>query len=100
MAWLHSLELARKLMETDAGPTYWSNMPTVFAFLRLLGMPVMVAYIGHAVVAIAAVAALWKEWRYRDSWPMRSAIFMTSPTSALGTVLSYKADKSAIQELS
>ena len=77
LAWLHSLGLARKLMETDAGRAYWSNMPTMFAFLRLLDVPVMVSYMGHAVVALTAVATLWKVW-LSDSRPLRGAAFTTA----------------------
>ncbi len=78
MAWLHSLELAKKLMETAGGPGFWASAPTMFALLRLFGMPVTLAYMGQAVVALVAMAALWKVWRCCDSWPLRGAAFATA----------------------
>lgn len=80
-AWLHSLGLARQIME---GPYYWASFPTMFSFLRLLGVPVMVAYMGHALVALGAITAMWKVWRHCPSWPLRgsaliTATFLTSP---------------------
>lgn len=60
-AWAASMDLARKLVEIGALP--WAKMPTTFAALRLLYLPVPWAYAGHALVALAAVLAVWRCWR-------------------------------------
>lgn len=77
-AWLHSIRFARKLLETEGGPGYWVNMPTMFAFLRLLSVPLREAYLGQALVAFGAVVAVWKIWRNRVSWPLRCACLTTA----------------------
>jgi len=78
IAWLHSLTLARTLLESAGGSGFLTVVPTVFGFLRLLGAPVMVSYIGHGMVALLAMAALWRIWRCCDSWPLRGASFATA----------------------
>jgi Glycosyltransferase family 87 len=60
-AWVVSMDLARSLVEVGELP--WTKMPATFAALRLLSLPVPWAYVGHAVVALIAVLALWRCWR-------------------------------------
>jgi len=75
-ACLASLDLARRLLEAGALP--WYKMPTVFAFLRMLGVPSALAYAGHAMLAVAATAAVWIVWRRSQSWALRNAALMTA----------------------
>jgi hypothetical protein len=75
-ACLASLEFARYFLESGFLP--WGKMPTVFAFLRMLGVPVAGAYAIHAVVAIAVVFAVWRIWRRCDDWQLRGASLMTA----------------------
>ena len=75
-ACLGSLRYARILLQNGFLP--WSKMPTIFAFLRLLGVPVMAAYIVHAAVAIGAVLAVWRTWRRCTDWQLRGAVLMTA----------------------
>lgn len=80
--WWHSLGYATSLTEHLMG--YWVNMPTVFAFLRLLGTPVSIAYGIHFLVAALAAATVWQVWRRCPSWPLRNATlvvatFLVSP---------------------
>lgn len=81
-ACLGSIGYARLFLETGYLP--WSKMPTVFAFLRLLHMPLAGAYFVHCLVAIMAVLAVWRVWRGSVDWQMRGAAlmiatFMVSP---------------------
>lgn len=71
-----SLQLARHFVETGLLP--WAKMPTMFAFARLLGMPVAGAYVLHAVVAAGATLAVWRVWRHSEDWPLRGAALMTA----------------------
>lgn len=75
-AWLQSIGQAR--MWTEVGVVPWSAMPTIFSFLRLLGVPVMLAYMGHFFVAASAIVVMWKVWRHSTSWPLRGAALTTA----------------------
>lgn len=81
-ACLASLGYARLFLESGTLP--WPKMPTVFAFVRLLGMPVTGAYVMHGVVAAGAVLAVWYVWRRCQNWELRgatlfAATFLCSP---------------------
>jgi hypothetical protein len=73
---LASLRSARLFLQS--GLLSWPKMPTIFAFLRLLGAPVMVAYVVHGIVAVAAVLAVWRMWRRSGDWQLRGAALMTA----------------------
>lgn len=75
-AWLGSLQLARAA--TESGLLPWTKMPSSFALLRLLDVPVGLAYAGHAVVAVGAAAAVWLVWRRSDSLPLRGAVLLAA----------------------
>ncbi len=77
-AWIHSLAVASRFSETN-GPAYWIHMPTFFAFFRLLGAPVSLAYGVHATVALVAAAAVWNVWR-SDADPALKASMLVSGT--------------------
>jgi hypothetical protein len=75
-ACLGSFKFARFFLETGALP--WAKMPTVFAFLRLLGAPVAVAYVFGGIVALGATFAVWRVWRRCANWELRGASLMTA----------------------
>jgi len=75
-ACLGSLTFARFFLETGALP--WAKMPTVFAFMRMLGAPVAAAYVLHGIVAIAAAFAIWRVWRRCENCELRGAALMTA----------------------
>jgi hypothetical protein len=75
-AWLDSLQVAR--IATEEGLLPWSKMPSPFAMLRLVGVPVPWAYVGHAVLAVAAAGAVWLVWRRTDSLALRGAALMAA----------------------
>ncbi len=67
---------ARYFLETGGLP--WQKMPTLFAFARLLGMPVGVAYGLQALVALGATAVVWRLWRRSHDWGLRGAVLMSA----------------------
>lgn len=67
---------ARLLLENGGLP--WKLMSSVFASLRLLGMPVAWAYIAHFSVAVVAVIIVWRVWRHSQNWNLRAAAVMTA----------------------
>jgi len=75
-ACLNGLGEARHFLEDGGLP--WQKMPTVFAFSRLLGLPVAVAYGLHIVVAVGAALAVWHVWRRCSDWELRGAALMTA----------------------
>lgn len=75
-AFIDSLSFAQLALEMGALP--WTKMPTVFALLRMLGAPVMMAYVVHALVACLAIGSVWLVWRRSDSWPLRGAALMSA----------------------
>jgi hypothetical protein len=76
MACLASLKYARIFLESGLLP--WPKMPTIFAFFRLLGVPVSGAYFFHGVGAVCAVLAVWFVWRRCQDWGLRGAALMTA----------------------
>ncbi len=69
--WIQSMNIARSWTET--GSMSWTGMPTVFASLRLLKVPIELAYACHFLVAMGAVVTVWKIWRHCKNWPLRNA---------------------------
>lgn len=79
-AWLHSLPVASHFAEQN-GPSYWIHMPTFFSFFRLLGAPVVVAYVVHGAVALLATIAVWRVWRSNADPALKASML------AAGTLL-------------
>jgi hypothetical protein len=75
-AWLGSVGLATLLLERGGLP--WEKMPTVFAMARMFGAPARAAYSLHAVVAVAAIAAVCWVWRQSADWELRGAALMSA----------------------
>jgi len=75
-SWWGSLGLAKAFLE-NGGTTYWMKMPTVFAFLHLLGAPLALSYLGHALVAAGTVGGIWKIWRNCTDSSLRNAALIT-----------------------
>ena len=75
-ACLGSLRYARLFLEGGFLP--WVKMPTVFALLRLLHVPVTAAYLVHGIVALLATAAVWRIWRVSQDRQLQSAVLMTA----------------------
>jgi hypothetical protein len=74
--WLASLGVARLFLET--GYLIWEDMPSMFAFARLLGIPVTWAYLLQGVVAVGAVVVVWRVWRTCHNRNLRGAALMTA----------------------
>lgn len=53
------------------------KMPTVYAFLRLLGAPAGAAYAAHGAVALAAAAAVARVWWARVDYGLRCAALVS-----------------------
>ena len=73
---LASLGYARLFLE--AGVLPWTKMPTMFAFSRMLGIPVEWAYFIHFAVAVGAVIVVWQVWRRCRDRELRGAALMTA----------------------
>jgi len=87
-AFLASLGDARHLC-LENGSLLWSKMPSVFAFMRLLGTPVTWAYVAHFIVAVVAVIAVWRVWRNCQNRNLRGASLMTATFLVSPYVLFY-----------
>ena len=75
-SWWNSLGLATTFLEVG-GTAYWMKMPTVFAFLHLLGVPIGLSYLGHSLVAAGTVGVVWKIWRNSTDAYLRNAALIT-----------------------
>jgi Glycosyltransferase family 87 len=71
-----NLGYARLFLENGFLP--WPKMPAVFAFGRLLGIPVAGAYFIHCVVALVAVIVVWRVWRRCQDRKLRGAALMSA----------------------
>ncbi|NTU49628.1 MAG: DUF2029 domain-containing protein [Desulfobulbaceae bacterium] len=72
---LANLGFARLLLENRLP---WGRMPSLFAFGRLLGIPVAWAYVIHVVVAVGAAIMVWYVWRRCQERELRGAALMTA----------------------
>jgi alpha-1,2-mannosyltransferase len=79
-AFLASTHFSRVVV-LEAGDTGWHKMQSVFAWVRMWGGPVPLAYAVQAVVAIAVAAALAWLWRGGAPFALKAAAL------ALGTIL-------------
>ena len=59
----------------------WHKMASVYASLRLAGIPADIAWAPHILVALAAAAAVWLVWRKECGLPAKAAML------AVGTAL-------------
>lgn len=57
----------------EYGISFWSNMPSTFALARLAGLPINVAYIVQACIAVFGIAALVYVWTQRPRIELRGA---------------------------
>ncbi|NTW56046.1 MAG: DUF2029 domain-containing protein [Chlorobiaceae bacterium] len=80
VGFLSNLGIARQHLEhgLQNGTPAWTKMPTLFAFGRLVGIPVPWAYILHFVVALGALTVVWYVWRRCLDWKLRGAALMTA----------------------
>jgi hypothetical protein len=75
-AWIGSVGFAGMLLEQ--GGLNWQKMPTMFAMARMFGAPVTAAYVLHGLLAVGAVAAVWRVWRSSQDWQLRGAALMSA----------------------
>ncbi|NTU49626.1 MAG: DUF2029 domain-containing protein [Desulfobulbaceae bacterium] len=73
---LANLGYARLILENEV--TFWTKMPSIFAFGRLLGFPVAWAYLVHFIVAVGAMVLVWLVWRRCQDRNLRGAALMTA----------------------
>jgi hypothetical protein len=73
---LANLGYARLLLEN--GSHNWERMSSVFAFMRLRGIPVTWAYVVHFIFATGAAIVVCLVWRYCRNWNLRGAALMTA----------------------
>lgn len=77
-AWLafwNNLPLVRLLLEEGALP--WGKMPTIFAFLRILGVPVASAYLAHFLVAALVAGMVVWIWLKTEVPALRNAALVS-----------------------
>jgi hypothetical protein len=72
IAFFDMLSLAREIAAN--GLVSWNKMASVYAALRLLGVPTALAASVHIVVAVAAAAVLWRTWRASADPVFRAAV--------------------------
>ena len=75
-AFVGSMPMVADLLE-EPDNLNWSNMPSAFASLRLLGVAIPIAYAAQATLAlIAAAGVAWTWWR-RASPPLAAAVLVS-----------------------
>lgn len=74
-AFLRGLHEAGQLLETGQSPL--AKMPSVFVSLRMLHVPLVLAYAAHGAVALVAAWAVWRVWRRCRDARLRNAALMT-----------------------
>ncbi len=74
-AWQQSLGTARHIMENGGTSPM---MPSVFAFMRLLNVPLFLSYVIHGLVALWATGVVWKAWRADIDFSLKAATLMVA----------------------
>ena len=75
LAWRHGLSEAGHLI--GQGGIYWTHAPTVFAALRLIGLPYWLAMTVHGLVAAGTAVTVSLVWRRRVPVALKAAVLMT-----------------------
>ncbi|MBK4733825.1 glycosyltransferase family 87 protein [Noviherbaspirillum pedocola] len=74
-AFIENMALARTALE--AGMLPWIKMPTVFAFMRLLGAGITASYAAHIVVACLVAFGVAVAWFKRWPFYLRASALLT-----------------------
>ncbi len=75
LAFWNNLPLVRMVL--DDGGVPWAKIPSLYIFLRTLGMAATAAYVLHAVLALVVAALVARAW-WRGTNPLLAAAVLTS----------------------
>ncbi len=56
----------------------WQRIASLYAAMRILGAPELLAATVHAVIAVVSIAMLWRTWSRPGDWLHRAAILVTA----------------------
>lgn len=70
-AWIAQMPLYGSIV--SEGLVGWHKMASVYAALRLAGLPAYAAWVMHGIVALAAAALVWRVWRAEAGFGARGA---------------------------
>ncbi len=87
-AFLASTHFTRTIV-LEAGETGWHKIQSVFAWVRMWGGPIPLAYGLQAVTTLALATALVWQWRARCDFALRAAALVTAATLATPYSLDY-----------
>jgi hypothetical protein len=87
MAWIHQLPLYATIGRD--GLVGWSKLGSVYAAARLAGLTVAPAIALHALIFVAAAAAVWRIWRFDCDYGAKVAIFSAATLLASPYVFFY-----------
>lgn len=87
IAFWDDMVMLRGLLDHGALPL--TNMPSVYATFRLLGLGAGPAYAMHFIVALCATALTGVIWWRNPSLPLRAAILVTATLIATPTIFDY-----------
>ena len=73
----------------ESGSTGWEKIQGVFAGVRMLGGPVMLAYALQGVIAIAAIAATVWAWRSKVPYTLQCAVLCLATPLITPYILDY-----------
>lgn len=88
LAFLGTLGWSRTAL-LEHGETVWARMPTLFAAIRLLGLPLPLAYAAQAAASAVAAATVWRLWRRPAPPALRHAGLAVAATLATPYLLHY-----------
>ena len=88
VAFFGTVEWSRNAL-LDQGDVVWGRMPSLFAALRLAGLPLSVAYAGQGLVTVLAAALLWVIWRSRAAYEIKAAAVVFATVCATPYLLTY-----------
>ncbi len=87
-AFFDAMQLSRVVV-VEQGSIGFEKIQSVFAALRLLGAPVMAAYVGQGLVTLGALAALIMVWRPTVSNALKGAALCLATTLSTPYCLDY-----------
>ena len=92
-AFLASTDFTRSVV-LEQGNTGWYKIQSVFAWARMWGAPIPLAYVFQGAATLAAAVALFRLWRGSAPYPLKAAALCLA--TILGTPYSFDYDMMAL----
>jgi alpha-1,2-mannosyltransferase len=78
-----------RMVALEQGDTGWYKIQSVFAWARMWGAPIPLAYALHGALTLALAAVIWRLWRSRAAYSLKAAALCLSAILATPYTFDY-----------